>query len=143
MVIEESVLIKSDIELIWKTFIDLSRWDEWNTVARETTSRSGLIAEGERFTFTLSFFSVPILVEPEVREVVPREKIVWISFKFGIFSRHEFQFQQVTNGVIVTSHEAFGGLPLLLGGVAFPEGTVRKLTIGMLNDLSQAVIKDR
>jgi len=138
MIIEESVLIDADIRKIWKTFTDLTCWAGWNTVATDAASGSGRLEEGEKFTFCLRPFSVPVLIEPKIEEVVPREKVVWTGTKFGIFSRHEFLFQQASNGVLVTSRETFRGLPLLFGGAAFPEGTVRELTVGMLKDLKKA-----
>jgi hypothetical protein len=141
MVIEESVLINGDLKTIWKTFTDLTCWADWNTVASKAASDSGRLEEGERFTFCLRPFSVPIMIEPKIEEVVPREKVVWTGSKFGIFSRHEFLFQQVANGVLVTSRETFRGLPLLFGGLTFPESTVREMTIGMLKDLKKAAEK--
>ncbi|MHB8846478.1 MAG: SRPBCC family protein [Nitrospirota bacterium] len=141
MIIEESVLISADIETIWTTFTDLTCWAEWNTVASKAASDSGRIEEGARFSFCLRPFSVPIVLEPMIEEVVPREKVVWTGTKFGIFSRHEFLFQQVANGVLVTSRETFRGLPLLFGGVTFPEAMVRELTVGMLSDLKKAAEK--
>jgi hypothetical protein len=143
MLIEESVLINADLKNIWKTFTDLTCWADWNTVAGKVASDSGRIAEGERFTFCLRPFSVPIMIEPRIEEVIAREKVVWTGTKFGIFSRHEFLFQQVANGVLVTSRETFRGLPLLAGSMTFPEGTVRKLTAGMLKDLKNAVEKEK
>jgi len=143
MIIEESVLISADLKDIWKTFTDLTCWANWNTVATGAASGSGRLEEGERFTFCLRPFSIPINVEPKIEEVVPREKVVWSGTKFGIFSRHEFLFQQASNGVLVTSREEFRGLPMLFGGMTFPEGTVRELTVGMLNDLKNSVEKEK
>lgn len=138
MIIEESVLIDANIEKIWKTFTDITCWADWNTVASRAASGSGRIEEGAKFTFCLRPFSVPIMIEPKIEEIVPREKVVWTSTRFGIFSRHEFLFQELANGVLVTSRETFRGLPLLLGGLAFPESTVREMTVVMLNDLKKA-----
>jgi len=142
MTIEESVLINAGLKDIWKTFIDLTCWANWNTVASKAASGSGRLVEGERFTFCLRPFSIPIMIEPKIEEVIPREKVVWTGAKFGIFSRHEFHFQQAANGVLVTSRETFRGLPLLFGGVTFPEGMVRELTVGMLKDLKKAAEKE-
>jgi hypothetical protein len=142
MVIEESVLINAELKKIWKTFTDLTCWADWNTVATGAESVSGRLEEGERFTFCLRPFAMPIQIDPKIEEVVPREKVVWTGTKFGIFSRHEFLFQQVANGVLVTSRETFRGLPLLFGGITFPDSTVRELTVGMLNDLKKAAEKE-
>jgi hypothetical protein len=143
MLIEESVLIDADLKSVWKTFTDLTCWAEWNTVASKAKSGSGRIEEGERLSFCLRPASVPIMIDAKIEEVEPREKIVWSGTKFGIFSRHEFLFQQVANGVLVTSSETFRGLPLLFGGLTFPESTVRDLTVGMLNDLKKSAEKIR
>ena len=141
MIIEESVLINADINKIWKTFTDLTCWADWNTVATDAASDSGRLEEGRKFTFCLRPFAVPVVIEPKIEEVVSRKKVVWTGTKFGIFSRHEFLFQQAANGVLVTSRETFRGLPLLFGGFTFPESTVRELTVGMLRDLKKAVEK--
>jgi len=141
MVIEESVLINAELKEIWETFTDLTCWADWNTVASKAASDSGRLEEGEKFTFCLRPFAVPIHIEPKIEEIVSRKKVVWTGTKFGIFSRHEFLFQQVANGVIVTSRETFRGLSLLFGGIAFPESTVRELTVGMLRDLKSAAEK--
>ncbi len=142
MIIEETILINADIKRIWKTFTDLTRWADWNTAATDAASDSGRIEEGEKFTFCLRVFTVPIVLEPEVEEVVPHEKVVWSGAMSGISSRHEFLFQQVANGVLVTSRESFRGLPLLFGNLAFPKGKVRELTVGMLRDLKTAAEKN-
>jgi hypothetical protein len=143
MLIEESVLINADLKTLWKTFTDLTCWADWNTIASKAASDSGRLEEGETFTFCLRPFSIPIMIEPKIDEVVPQEKVVWSGSKFGIYSRHEFLFQQVANGVLVTSRETFRGLPLLFGGMTFPESTVREMTVGMLKDLKNAVEKDK
>jgi hypothetical protein len=141
MLIEESVLIHTDPRNLWKTFTDLTCWVEWNTVAGNASSVSGCIEEGEKFTFSLRPFSMRVMITPEVEEVVPFEKIVWRGGKFGIFSRHEFLFQQVANGVLVTSRETFRGLPLLFGGGPFIEKISREMAASMLKDLKKAAEK--
>jgi hypothetical protein len=138
MVIEESILIKADIKKTWKTFTDLTCWAEWNTVACNAVSDSGLLEKGERFTFSLQPFSVPITLKTTIEEVVPAQRVVWSGSKFGIFSRHEFLFQQIDDSVLVMSSETFHGLPLLFGAKHLTESTVSKLTIAMLNDLKKA-----
>ena len=138
MVIEEAVLINADINKIWKTFTDLTCWADWNSVARDAASDSGGLREGERFSFCLRPFSVPITLKPKIEEVVPAQRVVWTGSKFGILSRHEFLFHQLTDGVLVTSRKVLRGLRLLFGGHAFTKGMVRKLNIAMLNDLKNA-----
>lgn len=142
MLIEEAVLINADRKRIWETFTDLTCWADWNSVARNAASGSGGIEQDGTITFCLRPFSVPLMIEPRIDMLVPGEKVVWSASKFGIVARHEFLFQQAANGVLVTSRESFRGLPLLFGGVAFPERTVRQLTQTMLQDLKRAAERD-
>jgi hypothetical protein len=141
MIIEETVLIKADINKIWKTFTELATWPDWNTVVRNAVTDSGRFLQGEQLTFSLKPFSVSITLNSTIEEVVPSQRIVWSGSKFGIFSRHEFLFQQLTDSSKITSRETFSGLPLLLGGLAFPADTVRELVIAMLNDLKKVCEK--
>jgi hypothetical protein len=138
MVIEESILINADLAKIWKTFTDLTCWADWNTVTTDAASGSGRLEEGEKFTFCLRPFSLPITVEPKIEEVVPLKKVVWSGARFGISSRHEFLFQQAKSGVLVTSREQFSGLPLLLGGKPLTEKISRDLVVLMLLQLKKA-----
>jgi len=138
MVIEEALLIKADIRLIWETFTDLTAWPGWNTVAAHASSDSGRLEQGQTFTFTLRMFAVPIRLELTVDEVVPCERVVWSGSLFFISSDHAFLFQQAANGVLVTSRETFRGLPMLLSSPAFPKNKVRDLTVTMLADLKKA-----
>lgn len=141
MIIEESILINADLKIIWKTFINLAGWAEWNTVTRDIVSDSGIIEQNERFRFRIRPYLVPVTVKVKIEEVVSGEKVVWTGAEFGVFSRHEFLFQHEENSVLVTSRETFWGLPFLFGGITFPEGTVRELTIQMLSDLKKAAEK--
>ena len=139
MVIEESILIRADITVVWKTLTDLTCWKEWNQGMREASGETGHLAAGEKFTFCIRPFLFPVRLKPVVEELVPNERLVWKGWKFGIFSRHEFLLRQTGEGVQVTSRETLRGLPLILGNISFPIWKVRELTIGMLNDLKTAV----
>lgn len=138
MLIDESIFIHADIDKIWKTFTDLTCWADWNNVAHDVMSNSGRLAERDRFTFCSRPFSVPITLKPRIETVLSSQRVVWTGSKFGIFSRDEFLFQQLNNGVPVTSREVLRGLRLLFSGHAFTIGLVRKLNIAMLNDLKNA-----
>ena len=138
MLIEEAVLIRANIETVWKTFTDLACWKDWNSTACDAASTSGRIEEGERIRFCLRPFAVPVHLDPVVDEVVPHERVVWSGSKFGISSRHEFLFQRASNGILVTSREEFRGLPLLLGGRRFTGSLARDLVRSMLRELQAA-----
>ena len=138
MMIEEAVLIKANIETVWKTFTDLTCWKDWNSTACEAASASGRIEEGERIRFCLRPFRLPVNIEPVIDEVLPYERVVWSGSKFGISSRHEFLFQSAGANILVTSREKFRGLPFLIGGRWFTEKIARDLVRSMLQELKAA-----
>lgn len=141
MVIEESILIRADVATVWETLTDLTCWKNWNRGLTEAEGGTGRLASGETFTFCIRPFLFPVRLQPVIEEVVLNERLVWTGRKFGIFSRHEFLFHQTSEGVRVTSRETLRGLLLMLGNLSFPVWKVRELTIGMLQDLKQAVEK--
>jgi hypothetical protein len=136
MVVEETIEINAGIETVWNAFIDLTCWEEWNTVLRDVATESEIIREGQKFSCSLRFFSVPLFFEPEIEEVVPRRKVVWKGKKYGISSRHEFVFTKRDQGVRVTSRETFSGP--VFSGVLLPKREIRKLTRSLLRDLKKA-----
>ncbi len=141
MVIEESILIGADVARVWETLTDLACWKDWNRGLTEVEGETGRLDAGEAFTFCIRPFLFPVRLQPVIEEVVPNERLVWTGRKFGIFSRHEFLFHQVPEGVLVTSRETLRGLPLILGNLSFPVWKVRELTVGMLQDLKRAAEK--
>ena len=139
MVIEESILIRADITVVWKTLTDLACWKDWNQGLREASGETDHLAAGEKFTFCIRPFLFPVRLKPVVEEVVPNERLVWKGWKFGIFSRHEFLLRRTAEGVSVTSRETLWGPPLIFGNLSFPLWRVRELTVKMLNDLKNSV----
>jgi uncharacterized protein YndB with AHSA1/START domain len=138
MVIEESILISADINEVWGTLTDLACWKDWNSGLTVAAGETGRLVSGKKFTFCIRPFVFPVRLRTVIEEIIPNERLVWRGWKFGIFSRHEFLLRQTGEGVSVTSRETLRGLPLLPGGPAFTKGTVRNLTIAMLNDLKKA-----
>lgn len=138
MLIVESVLIKADMARVWTTFTDVSCWKDWNRTTCDASAASGRLREGEKIGFCLRPFAVPVTIEPVIKEVAKHERVVWSGSRFGVRSRHEFLFQQVANGVLVTSREKFTGLPLLLGGAPLAEKIGRELVAKMLQELKAA-----
>ena len=128
MVIDESVVIIAPIEKVWRTFIDLTCWADWNSVLTDISAQRDLISEGENFRCCVRPYVFPVYFEAKVEEVTPFHRITWISRKFGITSRHFFSFKQAGEGVHVRSHEFLTG-PMML----FPECVMPKKKLGALN----------
>jgi hypothetical protein len=138
VIIEESILIRADIDKVWGTLTEPACWKDWNSGLTTAAVETGRLVSGERFTFFIRPFALPVRVRTVIEEIVPNERLVWKGRKFGIYSRHEFLLKQTGEGVVVTSRETLRGLPLLLGGFAITKDTVRRLTISMLSDLQKA-----
>lgn len=138
MIIEESIVIRADIEKIWTTLTDLTCWKDWNSGLMDATGETGQLSSGEKFAFCIRPFVFPVRLRPVIEEVVPKERLVWKGWKFGIFSRHEFLLRQTEEGVLVISRETLRGLPVMFGRFSFPLWKVRELTARMLNDLKKA-----
>jgi len=136
MVVEETIEINAGIGAVWDAFIDLTCWEEWNTVLTNVATESESIREGEKFSCSLRFFSVPLFLEPEIEEVAPRQKVVWKGEKYGISSRHEFIFTKIDGRVRVTSRETFSGP--VLSSFLLPRREIRRLTRALLRDLKKA-----
>ncbi len=138
MVIEETVVIHAGIEEVWKTFVDLSCWKDWNTVLEDVRPSTGKIAEGRHLRCCMRPFAFPLHFDPVVSEVVRPERVVWSGRKYGIRARHEFIFKENNGDTTVTSRETFQGLPVIFSGLFFPAGRIRELTVLMLRDLKKA-----
>ena len=138
MIIAEDVLIRSTREKVWAAFTDLTCWVEWNTVLTGVSSGEKRLTEGESLKCTLRPFFFPVSVELVIEEIVPLEKIVWVTRKMGLKARHEFFFERRDNGVHVASSEVFTG-PLAVGsGMLLPVKRMKALTKVFLSDLQKA-----
>jgi uncharacterized protein YndB with AHSA1/START domain len=138
MVIEETIRIAADLQRVWKTFTDLAYWADWSRTARDVSPANCRMEQGMQIRFHFRPFIFPIYIRPVIKEVVPYERVVWSSSKYGLSSHHEFLFKQADSDVLVISREKLVGLPLVLGGRSFTKKTVRRLTVAMLQDLKNA-----
>ena len=137
MTVEESVLIDAPIDRVWKTFTDLSCWEEWNSILQDVRSQNDRLAEpGDRFTCKVRPFSFRIEFESEIEEVVPHRRVVWRGERFGITGRHSFEFSEEEGGrVRVTSREGFNGPTTAVAGLLFPWKRIREMTRSLLESL--------
>jgi hypothetical protein len=138
MMVEESVLILAPQEKVWKTFTDLSCWEDWNTVLKDVSARDNSIERGGTFRCSIRPFFFPVRFEPIIEEVILWEKIVWTGSKYGISLRHEFIFEKDERGVHLVSRETFSGIAVETVPALFPEQRIRELTRLFLKDLKEA-----
>ncbi len=126
------------MEKVWRTFTDLTRWTEWNSVIRDVVSDDKCLTNVRDIKCCFRPFLFPIKVKIKIHEVLPFIRIVWSAQKKGLFAFHEFFFQKDGNNVVVTSKETFSGLLSSAGGVLLPEKRLRYLTSAFLSDLKNA-----
>jgi hypothetical protein len=138
MIIRESIKINAPMEKVWQTFIDLTRWTEWNTVMSDVVCDDKCLVNGKDIRCCFRPFLFPVKVNIRIHEVVPFNRVVWSAQKKGLFAFHEFFFGEVENGVIVTSKETFSGVLSSAGGFLLPEKRMRALTKTFLKDLKKA-----
>jgi|Deesub1362A_J573_1020465.scaffolds.fasta_scaffold16738_2 uncharacterized membrane protein len=139
MIIEEAVLINADIKKIWELFSNLNTWPGWNSVLRNIDNHKECRIESiGSFQCRISLFSIPINFKVVIEEVLPLKKIVWRSSKFGIYSRHEFLFEDLGENVKVASIETLNGPSIKISGPLFPGWKIKGLTKKMLEDLKVA-----
>lgn len=96
------------------------------------------LAEGGQFNFCIRPFILPLRLETEVEQAVPDKRIVWSAKKLGVFAKHEFFFEDSTDGVKVTSIETFTGFKLVLACFTLGKEKLRSLTSMLLGELKKA-----
>jgi hypothetical protein len=138
MLIEEVLLINASVETVWRTFVDLTRWADWNSVLKDIRFTGKGIEKGFTFSCCVKPYVFPIYFEPEIVEVVHLERIVWTVEQFGIRSRHEFLFSRKDESTEIISRELFSGIPVNLAGPLFPLERLKKLNSDFLRDLKNA-----
>ena len=126
------------MENVWKTFTNLARWEDWNTVIRKVRSDQKGLKEGADLKCSFYPFLFPIEMKIEIERVIPHDLIVWSSEKKGLFAHHEFLFREQGKGVLVVSRETFTGMLAKGAGFLLPVERIRTLTKTFLKDLKRA-----
>jgi hypothetical protein len=96
------------------------------------------VEPGVEFSFCIRPFSIPLTVKPRVEDVVPMRRVVWRGRKWGITARHEFLFEQQSEGVRLMSTERFSGIMFWLFRLFFPRREMERLSGALLRDLKSA-----
>ncbi len=139
MVIEDSIIIKSSIEKVWNTFIDITCWEGWNSVISNVKCKEKCLINSQTMKCTFRPFYFPINVDIFINEVKEKEKVVWTANKKGLKAYHEFFFKKSEDGVKVISREKFTGVLSAGSGLFLPVKKMKNLTRIFLNDLKKAV----
>jgi len=139
MLIEESIIIHALSPKVWDTFTDITCWKDWNTVLKNVSpKKKEVLTKGGKVRFCFCPCSFPDYFRPLIEKVVPLKKIVCSSGVYGIPARHESLFEEVKDGMLITSRERFKGFPIRALRFLLPEWRLRDLTVAFLKDLKKA-----
>jgi hypothetical protein len=138
MVINESITIQADLQKVWKTFTDLTCWNNWNTVMQDVKSDEHCLTKSKYLKCCFRPFVFPIKVNIEIEEIVPYKRVIWSAKKRGLSAYHKFLFEKNERGTIVTSNETFDGFLPKTSAFLFPKSKMRNLTKIFLRDLKKA-----
>jgi uncharacterized protein YndB with AHSA1/START domain len=134
--IEESVLIRAPRETVWRAFVDLTCWADWNSVLTAVRAEpEACLAGGEGFSCCLRpfGFTVPFAVRVELAEAPAR--LLWVAERWGVRGRHWYHFSDQEDGTRCDSEEELTGPTVTLSGPFFPTWRFRGLTRKFLADL--------
>jgi hypothetical protein len=143
MIIEESVLISSQVKIVWDTFTDLTCWRDWCTVLDDVSASTDRMTKGKSFKFCIRPFDIPIHLQPVVEEVIPEKHIVWTGKKLGLSARHEFTFEEKDGGTLIKSKETFSGILISSMHLIFPKKKLQELSSMMLKEIKEASENNR
>ncbi|MDQ7786231.1 MAG: SRPBCC domain-containing protein [Thermodesulfovibrionales bacterium] len=138
LIIRESIEINATLEKVWENFVDLTCWDQWNTVMQNVHTNEQQLTGGKKIFCSFRPFFFPIRVSISVEEIVPYERVVWSAKKKGLSAYHEFDFRKNGTAVIVTSSETFSGVLSRGEGMLLPKKMMKSLTKDFLFDLKRA-----
>lgn len=139
ILLETSIEINAPMDKVWKKFIDLEGWSEWSTAIYDIScSTTPFMQQGSRFDFSVKPIVLPVKISAETAEVVDHNKIVWRGIKFSAQVVHEFLFEKIDDGVLITSREYISGLLVSLFGFLLPKRMLTAVTIRLLNELKAA-----
>jgi uncharacterized protein YndB with AHSA1/START domain len=96
--------IAAPVERVWAIEADIAEWPRWNR-SIQTMELYGDVAPGTLFSWKTGGVSI----DSEIREVVPRCRIVWSGSAFGIHALHSWTFEATEYGTHVSTEETFTG----------------------------------
>ncbi|MCX8030980.1 MAG: hypothetical protein N3A59_05305 [Thermodesulfovibrionales bacterium] len=138
MIVEDTILIKANLDVEWTTFTDLTCWKDWNNVIKNIISEDKYIVTGSCFYCNFIPFFFPIRLKVDIKEVKYKHKVVWCTNSLGMFAEHTFLFKDTSEGVVVRSSEIFYGYLVEWAKFLLPKKRLYFLTKKFLNELKKA-----
>jgi len=140
MKIKASVEINAPLSVVWQTFSQMERWDDWNTACRSCCILSGdeELSAGTCFSFVIRPLVFPLKVQPKIVKCDPGNEVVWEGGRLGIYASHTWRFRQEDDMVVVLSVERFNGPMMWVGYVMKLPHRLHKLTLDFLQTLKSA-----
>ena len=105
--------ISAPLEIVWRLHTDVNDWTTWQTDITASHA-DGSFEPGASFDWTSFGFSV----RSTIYEVVDRSRVLWGGTAEGITGVHEWQFDESSGVVHVTTIEFFAGEPVAADSTA-------------------------
>jgi uncharacterized protein YndB with AHSA1/START domain len=102
-------LIRAPLDLVWSVQTDIAAWPRWNKEVASVDLR-GPVAPGTEFRWKSGGAAIVSVIQ----EVVPKTRIAWTGYTFGIRAAHVWSFESTADGVRATTEESFSGWPARL-----------------------------
>jgi hypothetical protein len=105
---------------------------------KKTSPEDGrILTEVSKVQFCIYPFNFPIHFESTIEDLSPGKRAVLTTQKWGILSHHEFRFNEIDHGVVVTSKESLkaGGPQRLV--LQWQKSRLRDLNVSFLKDLKK------
>lgn len=140
MKIKASVEINAPLSVVWHTFSQMERWDDWNTACRSCCILSGAeeLSAGTCFSFVIRPLVFPLTVQPKIVKCDPGKEVVWEGGRMGINASHTWRFRQEGGKVVLSSVERFNGPMMWMGYLMNVPNRLHKLTVDFLQTLKDA-----
>jgi hypothetical protein len=139
MVIEETIEIFAPLTVVWRVFSTLADWEAWNTVCRDCCLLEGReMAPGACFSFTLRPYFLPVKITPRITHCEAGRFVVWTGKRFGVHAEHRFDFQEMSDRVVVISTEKFGGPLFFFSRLLLIPQQLHRLSKKLLSEIKQA-----
>ena len=136
MIIEESIDIHAPLPVVWRVFSTMEDWQNWNTVTENCCIISGDgMAENTCFTFQMRPYYLPIKVRPTITKCEPAKEVIWEGSRFGVQAVHSFIFEEIADGVRLTSSESFRGPLLWMSKLIFIPKRLHQLTQRLMTSI--------
>jgi hypothetical protein len=114
--IEGSVELDLPIEKLWRAFLDVPRWPEWNPCMWRARVQEGELREGATLAWVFNaikpWYPYKLPARAEIVEFTPHDRVTWEVSAPGFHAVHSYRFADLGAG-----RSRFGSWEVAEGGI--------------------------